>query len=201
MFNLFGDRKDEKSDGDDRVPPGQSETKKWPVLHAGSIPQFDQETWDFRLFGLVDKEKAFTWQEFLALPRVKVKSDIHCVTGWSKLDNEWEGVAASEVLKHVDVSPDAQHVVVHAEQGYTANMPLDVFHDEDVLFALKHNGEELTPEHGYPVRLVVPKLYFWKSAKWVRGLEFLAEDRRGFWEVRGYHNEADPWKEQRYSRS
>jgi DMSO/TMAO reductase YedYZ molybdopterin-dependent catalytic subunit len=168
------------------------------VLHAGTIPRFSEASWDFRVFGLVEQPLRFTWPEFQALPRVRVVSDIHCVTTWSRFDNRWEGVAAREVLRRAAPRPEARFVVVHAEQGYTANLPLEALLDEDVLFADAHDGKPLTPEHGSPLRLVVPKRYFWKSAKWVRGIEMTAEDRPGFWEVRGYNNSADPWREQRY---
>ena len=182
----------------ERVPPGQNVTKGWPVLHVGAVPAFNKETWDFRIFGLVDEEKRLTYDEFMALPQVTRTSDIHCVTGWSKFDNTWEGVPATAVLELVRVRPEAKHVMVHAENGYTANIPLEDFLEDDVLFAHRHNGAPLTPEHGWPLRLVLPKLYFWKSAKWVRGIELMAENRSGYWEKRGYHMYGHPWREQRY---
>jgi len=201
MFSLFAPKRrpsvsDEELVG--RVPPGQKVTTRWPVHHAGVVPEFDEEEWTLGFFGLVSEEKVLSWQEFNLLPRTRTISDVHCVTGWSRLDNEWEGVLSRELLQHVDVLPEAKHVLVHGEHGYSANMPLEVLLDDAVIFATGHNGRELTPGHGYPVRLVVPGLYFWKSVKWVRGIEFLEKDQRGFWESRGYHNEADPWKEQRY---
>jgi DMSO/TMAO reductase YedYZ molybdopterin-dependent catalytic subunit len=180
-----------------RIPPGQALTVKWPVLHATEPPDVDLRTWTFRIFGLVDEPAALTWEQFSSLPRVRITSDVHCVTRWSKLDNQWEGVAIAEVLRHVSIPPRAQFVMVHAP-GYSANLPLGALLDEDVLFALKHNGEDLTRNHGGPVRLVVPKRYFWKSVKWVNGLELMEEDRPGFWEVRGYHMEGDPWSEDRF---
>ena len=182
-----------------RLPPGQVLTDKWPVLHYGSVPKVDLGSWSFRVFGLVERERRWTWEEFLSLPRVEVRSDIHCVTRWSKFDNVWQGVAVGDVLREAGVRPEARHAIAHAEQGFTANLPLEELLKDDVLLALKHGGEDLTPEHGWPLRLVVPRRYFWKSAKWIRGLELTAEDRPGFWEQNGYHNEADPWKEERFS--
>lgn len=185
-------------DRDQRLPPGQYDTDKWPVLHYGEVPTPDLARWDFRIFGLVEEPVRFTYEELMRLPRVSVRSDIHCVTRWSRLDNLWEGVAVKEVLKHVRVLPEARYVMVHAENHYTTNLPLeDLLRDESIL-AFRHDGKDLTPEHGWPLRLVVPHLYFWKSAKWVRGMEFLAEDRPGFWEQYGYHMRGDPWKEERY---
>ncbi len=199
---LWNRRADEAEPGQapaaDRLPPGQYVTAKWPVLHVGPVPRFDPKTWDFRIFGLVEQALRLTWEEFNALPRVRCASDIHCVTTWSKYDNTWEGVSTREVLRRVRVKPEARFVMAHAESGYTANLPLDAFLAEDALLATHHNGQPLEPEHGYPLRLVVPKLYFWKSAKWVRGIEFMAQDRAGFWEERGYSNSANPWKEERY---
>jgi DMSO/TMAO reductase YedYZ molybdopterin-dependent catalytic subunit len=185
--------------GEGRVPPGQRVTEKFPVLHYGSIPKFDPQTWDFRISGLVEESLALPYDEFLALPNVRIVADIHCVTGWSKLDTVWEGVPFLEVVKLVQIKSEARFVLVHCEQGFTTNLPLEVLMDDDVLFAYRYDDAPLAPEHGYPLRLVVPKKYFWKSAKWVRGLEFMARDRLGFWEVRGYHNNADPWKEERYA--
>ena len=184
----------------DRVPPGQRLTEKWPALHYGSVPKIDIAQWVFNIFGLVEKERRLSYQEFMSLPRVKVFSDIHCVTSWSKLDNLWEGVATSQIRQLVQILPQAKFVMVHSAGGFTTNLALSDFFQPDVLFAIKHNNEQLTREHGYPVRLVVPRLYFWKSAKWVTGVEFMAEDKPGFWESRGYHNHGDPWKEERYSR-
>jgi DMSO/TMAO reductase YedYZ molybdopterin-dependent catalytic subunit len=163
------------------------------------VPRIDLQTWQFRIWGEVEEEVAFTWQEFLALPKATVTSDVHCVTQWSKLDNVWEGVAFREVMKHVRLKPDARYVMVHSYGDYTTNIPLADLDDDDVLFAYKHDGKDLTPSHGWPLRLVVPKLYFWKSAKWVRGLHFLSSDRPGFWETHGYHMRGDPWKQERYS--
>jgi len=181
-----------------RLPPGQALTLEWPVLHHGSVPRFDSETWDFRTFGLVEKPLRLTWEEFLNLPRVEVTADFHCVTRWSRFDNRWEGVPFRALCDLTKPRREATHVLVHAEEGFTANVPLPDLFADDVLFAFQHDGEPLPAEHGGPLRLVVPKLYAWKSAKWVRGLEFLPHDRAGFWEQNGYHMYGDPWKEQRF---
>lgn len=191
-------RQKKGADLKDRIPPDQSVTKGWPVLHEGSVPPFDPDTWDFRIFGLVEEPVTLSYQEIMRLPKVKIVSDIHCVTGWSKLDNEWEGISPREIIKLVRPLPEAKHVMVHAENDYTANIPLADFLGDDVLLAYRHNGKDLTPEHGWPLRLVLPKLYFWKSAKWVRGIELMAENRSGYWEKRGYHMYGDPWANQRY---
>ncbi|MBO8171747.1 MAG: sulfite oxidase-like oxidoreductase [Bacillaceae bacterium] len=183
----------------DRVPPNQRVTTGFPVLHYGDVPKVDLENWDLRVFGLVEEEKRWTWEEFLQLPQTTVHNDIHCVTGWSKLDNTWEGVLVRDLLKDVKIKPEARYVMLHAEEGWTTNLPLEDFMRETSLLARKHNGEELTPDHGWPLRAVVPHLYFWKSAKWVRGIEFMKEDREGFWERNGYHRYGDPWKEQRFA--
>jgi DMSO/TMAO reductase YedYZ molybdopterin-dependent catalytic subunit len=189
---------EEKMKREGRLPPGQALTLKWPVLHYGSVPRFDPETWDFRAFGLVEKPLRLTWEEFLHLPRVEVTADFHCVTRWSRFDNRWEGVPFRAICDLTQPRPEATHVLVHAEEGFTANVPLPDLLADDVLFAFQHDGEPLPAEHGGPLRLVVPKLYAWKSAKWVRGLEFLPHDRAGFWEQNGYHMYGDPWKEQRF---
>jgi len=182
-----------------RLPPGQVLTEKWPVLTYGETPRVDHRTWTFRCFGLVEQEVSWTWEEFLRLPRVEVKSDVHCVTRWSRFDNVWEGVSAREIIGRVKVRRDAVTVMAHAEQGYTTNISLRDLLEEDVLLAVKHDGSDLPAEHGGPCRLVVPRLYFWKSAKWIRAFEFLDFDTPGFWEQNGYHMHADPWKEERYS--
>ena len=182
-----------------RLPPGQSLTLKWPVLHEGDLPQFDPQTWDFRITGLVQRPLRLTWEEFTRLPMEEVLVDMHCVTRWSRFDVRWEGVPFTEVAKLAQWKPESKFVMVHAENDYTTNVPLADLMRPATLFALKENGEPLPPEHGYPVRLVVPHLYAWKSAKWVRGLEFLAQDAPGFWEQNGYHIYGDPFKEQRYS--
>lgn len=182
-----------------RLPPGQSLTLKWPVLQYGSVPRFDPKTWDFQVYGLVESALRFTWDEFNALPKVQRASDFHCVTRWSRFDNRWDGVAVQELLRRAHPQANAAYVLVHAEQGYTANVPLADLDREEVLLATHHDGEPLTPDHGYPLRLIVPHLYSWKSVKWVRSLEFLDHDAPGFWEQNGYHMYGDPWKEQRYS--
>jgi DMSO/TMAO reductase YedYZ molybdopterin-dependent catalytic subunit len=182
------------------LPPGHSLTLKWPVLHYGSVPKFDPKTWDFRAYGLVETPRRLTWAEFNALPKVHTTSDFHCVTRWSRFDNQWEGVAFRELLRRVKLKPGAAYVLVHAEQGFTANLPLADLDRDEVLLATHHDGEPLTADHGYPLRLIVPHLYSWKSVKWVRALEFLDHDAPGFWEQNGYHMHGDPWKEQRFSR-
>lgn len=182
-----------------RLPPGQILTEKWPVLHHGAMPKVNLDTWDLRVFGLVASDVRWTWDEFKALPRVQVESDIHCVTRWSRYDNLWEGVSVHEIFRHVTPDPGAAFVVLHAEGGYVTNLPLSELLQDEVLLADTHDGQPLTPEHGYPVRLVVPRRYFWKSVKWIRGIELVESDQPGFWERNGYHNEADPWKEERFS--
>jgi DMSO/TMAO reductase YedYZ molybdopterin-dependent catalytic subunit len=196
-----GDRKalEQKMKSEGRLPPGQSLTLKWPVLHYGSVPRFDPERWDFRVYGAVDAPVRWTWSEFNALPKVKRHSDFHCVTRWSRFDNDWEGVAFREVLERVKLKAGARYVLVHAERGFTANVPLADLDREEVLFATHHDGQPLSPDHGYPLRLIVPHLYAWKSVKWVRGIEFLDQDAPGFWEQNGYHMYGDPWREQRFS--
>ena len=201
MFErLFGTREQDPAIAE-RIPPGQYKTDKFPVLHYGSVPRTELAAWDFRVYGEVDSPLTLTWTQFRELPRKTVATDIHCVTRWSKLDTRWEGVAIQTILEMAGVRPDATHVVSHAEQGYTANLPLSVLDDDDVLLADTFDGRPLEPEHGYPLRLVVPKKYFWKSSKWIRGLEFLDHDLLGFWERYGYSNGADPWQEERFSDS
>jgi DMSO/TMAO reductase YedYZ molybdopterin-dependent catalytic subunit len=197
LFNKRS-REDHERFGD-RLPPGQKLTDGWPVLHYGGIPNIDLASWKFSMVGLVEEEANLTWDEFMALPQKTLKSDIHCVTHWSKFDNDWTGVTIHDVLKLVRPKPEAKHVMLHSYGGYTTNIPLDELMDDDVLFAHSHNGEPLAKEHGWPLRLVVPKLYFWKSAKWVRGLVFMDEEKPGFWEMYGYHIHGDPWREERYS--
>lgn len=182
-----------------RVPPGQALTQKWPVLHYGSIPKVDLDKWDFRVFGLVEQPLRLTWQEFKQLPRTTVHCDIHCVTRWSRLDNTFEGVAFQDIYNLVTRQEGADYVMVRGEQGYTTNVPLTDLLQPNVILADTHDGTPLAPEHGWPLRLVIPHLYFWKSAKWVRGFEFLSADQPGFWEQYGYHMHGDPWKEERYS--
>lgn len=182
-----------------RIPPGQTRTRKWPILHYGRVPEIPLDRWRLEVTGEVENPLRFTWEEFQALPRVKVYSDFHCVTRWSRLDNIWEGVSTAEIARLAGVKPTARFVIAHGyDDGFTTNLPLDSFLSEDSLLADLHDGEPLSADHGAPLRLIVPLLYAWKSAKWLRKLEFLTEDRPGFWERGGYHNHGDPWKEERY---
>ena len=181
------------------LPPGQRVTNKWAVLHIGEVPKFDRATWDFTTSGLVDNSLKLTYDEFISLPSIIVIADFHCVTAWSKLDNKWEGVLFRTIANFTKIKPQAKFVSIICDGGYNTNLPLEVVMDDDVLFAYKNNGELIPAEHGYPLRLIVPKRYGWKSAKWVRKVEFLSDDRPGFWETRGYNNNGDPWKEERYS--
>jgi DMSO/TMAO reductase YedYZ molybdopterin-dependent catalytic subunit len=201
LFADDGDRraKEQQARAEGRLPPGQSLTIKWPVLHYGGVPHFDPATWDFKITGRVESPVRLTWQEFLRLPQTEVTSDFHCVTRWSRLDNRWKGVLFTDLLKRSSIKPGAAFVLVLADEGYTSNIPLEDLQRPDVLFALEHDGEPLTPEHGGPLRLVVPHLYAWKSVKWVRGFMLLDHDQLGFWERNGYHSYGDPWQEQRYS--
>lgn len=211
MLNSIFKRREEedrvRSEG--RLPPGQSLTQKFPVLHYGPVPGFNPATWDFRIWGEVQAEKTWTWDEFNLLPRTKIVMDIHCVTRWSKFDTVWEGVSVRSLIQagYITLKPSARHILQHAEYGFTVNLPLEVVLQDNFLLATHFNGEPITPDHGYPLRGVVghivdqPALktpYFWKGAKWLRGLQFLDEDQLGFWEQAGYHNEADVWKEQRF---
>jgi DMSO/TMAO reductase YedYZ molybdopterin-dependent catalytic subunit len=202
VLKQFNERRDveKKAIEEGRLPPGQSLTLKFPVLHYGPVPPFNKDTWTLRAFGLVEDEKTWTWDEFQQLPTVIVNTDIHCVTRWSKLDTDWEGVLFRDFVELVGVKPEAKFVIAHCEYGFTANMPLEAMLDDDVLLAYKYDGKYLEPDHGFPLRTFVPKRYFWKSAKWLRGVEFTDVDRPGFWEQAGYHNDADPWKEERYGR-
>jgi DMSO/TMAO reductase YedYZ molybdopterin-dependent catalytic subunit len=183
-----------------RLPPGQHLVRHFPVLHAGTVPYTTPpEDWDFRVWGAVEQPLRWDLGEFRALPTQTRTVDIHCVTTWSKLGTVWEGVAPSLVLDLVRPLPSATHVLAHAEQDYTANLPLAALRDDDALLAYRYEGEELDPDHGRPLRLLVPRLYFWKSAKWLRGLELLEQDQPGFWERYGYSSSADPWREERYA--
>ena len=182
-----------------RLPPGQSLTLKWPILRYGSVPKFDPEQWDFRAYGLVDNPVRLNWVEFGQLPQSEHITDFHCVTRWSRFENNWRGVAVRDLLALVKPSATASHVLIHAEQGYTTNVSIADLDREDVILATHHDGLPLAPDHGYPLRLIVPHLYAWKSAKWLRGMEFLDRDQAGFWEKNGYHMHGDPWKEQRFS--
>jgi DMSO/TMAO reductase YedYZ molybdopterin-dependent catalytic subunit len=182
-----------------RVPPHQRVTRGWPVLHEGPIPRFDPETWRLTVTGACATKVELSYDELKALPTVELDADFHCVTGWSKLDNLWRGVQTKELLSRAQPTDDATHVIARAEYGYTANVPIERLYDDDTIVTWSHNARDLAPKHGFPLRLLVPKLYGWKSVKWVRELELIDHDQRGFWEVRGYHNRADPWLEERYS--
>ncbi|HZH28990.1 MAG TPA: sulfite oxidase-like oxidoreductase [Azospirillaceae bacterium] len=181
-----------------RLPPGQRLVKNWPVLDLGVQPDIKPEDWSLTVDGLVENPVVWRWTDFLAQPAATSISDIHCVTAWSRYDNRWEGVKAAHVLSVVRPTPEARFVLFHSHDGYTANLPIERVAEDNVMLAHSWEGKPIPREHGGPVRMVVPRLYFWKSAKWLKRIEFLAEDRRGFWEERGYHNEGDPWKEQRY---
>ena len=199
LFRTTKDRKAREAGIDPaRIPPGQYYTDKWPVLHAGSIPKVDLATWDLNVFGLVKNPVRLSFDELKELGERDQISDIHCVTRWTRLDMPWKGVPLRTILDLVEPLDSARYVIAHAEQGYTANLPIEALQDPDVMIGLEADGAPLTPEHGYPARLVVPKRYFWKSAKWLRGLEFSDIDKPGFWEGYGYHNEGDPWQEERY---
>ena len=192
-----------------RLPPGQSLTLKFPVLHYGPVPAFNPATWDFRVWGEVEEEQQWSWDEFNKLPRSKIKMDIHCVTRWSKFDTVWEGVSVKTLVNQgiLKIKPNAKYVMQHAEYGFSVNLPLSVVLQDSFLMATHLNGEPITPDHGYPLRGVVGLIpgekdlitpYFWKGAKWLRSLEFMTHDRRGFWEQAGYHNRADVWREERF---
>lgn len=212
MFDSMFRRREEeeKIARQGRLPPGQSLTQKFPVLHYGPIPTFNPATWDFRIWGEVEQPVRWTWEELNQLPRTEIVMDIHCVTRWSKFDTRWAGVSVRTLIDqgYIKLKPTARYVIQHAEYGFTANLPLEVVLQDNFLLATHYDGQPLTPEHGYPLRGVVGYIpgrddlkvpYFWKGAKWLRGLEFTAHDRLGFWEQAGYHNEADVWKEQRFA--
>jgi DMSO/TMAO reductase YedYZ molybdopterin-dependent catalytic subunit len=210
MDKIFRRRETEdRLEKEGRLPPGQSLTQKFPVLHYGPVPKFNPATWDFRVFGEVEQEAHWTWDEFLKLPRTKLAMDIHCVTRWSKFDTTWEGVSVRTLIDQglIKLKPTARHVMQHAEYGFTVNLSLEVVLQDNFLLATHFDGQPITPDHGAPLRGVVGQIngrndlktpYLWKGAKWLRGLEFMAADRPGFWEQAGYHNEADIWKEQRF---
>ena len=192
-----------------RLPPGQSVTLKFPVLHYGPVPTFDLTEWDFRIWGEIENEGTWTWDEFQKLPKTKLKMDIHCVTRWSKFDAEWEGISLHTLIDEgwLNLKPSALYVVQHCEYGFTANLPVTIALADNFLLATHYAGEPITPDHGFPLRGVVGAIpgrgelkdvYLWKGGKWLRGLEFLSEDKKGFWEQAGYHNEADIWKEERF---
>ncbi len=183
-----------------RVPPGQFVTERFPVLHYGSVPEVDLTTWDLRVFGEVKRPLRLSWDAVRALPETTLTTDIHCVTRWSKLDTTWSGVLWRDFLRALAIEPlpTATHVMAHCEHGFTTNIGLDVLDDDESMLAWAYDGRPLEPEHGWPLRLLVPKRYFWKSAKWLRGIEFMAGDRPGFWERNGYHMEGDYWREERF---
>ncbi|MBY0430723.1 MAG: sulfite oxidase-like oxidoreductase [Rhodospirillales bacterium] len=184
--------------GRDRLPPGQRRVDDWPVLDLGLQPDIALTDWSLAITGLVEAPVRWNWGEFMAQPQVTLRSDIHCVTAWSRYDNEWQGLSARQVLAVVRPKPEARFVLLRSYDGYTTNLALSHFDDEDVLLAHRWQGHPIGREHGGPVRMVVPRLYFWKSAKWIRAIAFSDTDQPGYWEVRGYHNEADPWQEERY---
>jgi DMSO/TMAO reductase YedYZ molybdopterin-dependent catalytic subunit len=198
IFNRRSDERKMKDEG--RLPPGQSLTHKFPVLTYGPNPKFDPQTWNFRLFGEVENEMTWTWDDFLDLPTIEITTDIHCVTRWSKFDTTWEGVQFKHLADLVGMKDTTEHIIAHCDYGYTTNVPLEDMMHDNVLLAYKYDDEMLEPDHGAPVRTLVPHLYFWKSAKFVRALEFSPVDKPGFWENAGYHNYGDPFKEQRYGR-
>jgi len=199
--NMLGRRQQEeemKKQG--RLPPGQSLTQKFPVLTYGPNPKFDPETWDLRVFGEIENDLKWSWQEFLELPTVTLTTDIHCVTRWSKFDTTWEGVQFKHIAELAGMKSTTKHIIAHCDYGYTTNVPVEDMMEDNVLLAYKYEGEMLEPDHGGPLRTLVPKLYFWKSAKFLRALEFSPVDKPGFWENAGYHNYGDPFKEERYGR-
>jgi len=183
-----------------RIPPGQSRTKKWPVLDASGPPRISTNGWALRISGLVANGVSWNWDEFQQLPKIKVFADFHCVTRWSRLGNIWEGVSTREIIERAGgLRPECRYVLAYGyDYGWTTNLPVSEFLAEDALIATHHDGEPITLEHGGPARLIVPRLYAWKSAKWLAGLEFLTEDRAGFWERNGYHMHGDPWTEERF---
>lgn len=213
MLNRLFSRREEEEHvkGMNRLPPGQSLTQKFPVLHYGPVPRTHLDHWDFRIFGEVEEEVQWSWQQFKALPRTKVTLDIHCVTRWSKFDTVWEGVSLQTLVDEgiIKLKPSANYVIQHCEYNYTTNTPLELALSPNFLLATHYDGKPLEAEHGWPLRAVVGSFadrseettaYFWKGGKWLRALEFRSTDQPGFWEEAGYHNEADPWREQRFSR-
>jgi len=187
-----------KTSHDARIPAGQSAVQNFPVLDMGIRPSIDRPTWSLKLHGLVANEVTLDWQAFMALPQAKVVADMHCVTRWTQLDMDWEGVLARDLVMLAQPAEGAQFATIHGFDGYTTNLPIAALLDDDVLIAHRVFGEPLSQDHGWPARMVVPARYAWKGAKWVSAIEFHENDRPGFWEVRGYHNDADPWKEERF---
>ena len=184
----------------ERIPPGQHPVEKFPVLHEGAVQNIDESEWNLKIFGMVKRKITLSFREMTSLPMIRVYSDVHCVTGWSKLGVTWEGIGIQSLKGLVSILPEAKFVMVHCAGGYSTNLSLEYFFGYDVLFALKRDGESIGAKFGHPIRLIVPRLYYWKSAKWVNGIEFMTENKPGFWESRGYHIHGDPWKEERYSR-
>ena len=200
MTTLFSEDHEDRVDSPDRLPPGQRLTEQWPVLTYGSAPQVERGEWSLQVWGEVEEDLVWDWEQFLALGTEERTNDIHCVTHWSRYDNTWEGVLLSTILAHVRPTPGARSVLFHSYGGYTTNVLLeDIARDDHAMLAFSHDGGAIAREHGGPVRGVIPSLYFWKSAKWVRGMELLPQDRPGFWEMYGYHLHGDPWQEERYS--
>lgn len=183
----------------DRLPPGQIWTERFPILHEGEVPRYDMAEWNLRLFGEIEQELSLSFEDLMAMPQTEITCDIHCVTRWSKADTVWKGVLLRDLFAQLKIKPEARYVMVHADQDYETNVPLADLLGEQVMVAHAYDGQPLSPKHGGPLRLVVPHLYFWKSAKWVRGFEFMASDRQGFWERNGFHNVAEPFQEQRFS--
>jgi DMSO/TMAO reductase YedYZ molybdopterin-dependent catalytic subunit len=186
------------------LPPGQILTAKFPILHEGSVPEYNLDKWDFRIFGAVDQERTLDWREFSALPKHTMVNDIHCVTTWSRYDNKWDGVYLEEIMNLVKVDPDVTHIMVYGyldgTRNFSANMPIKELLGHKSMFAFKHDGNDLANKHGYPTRFVCPEtMYFWKAVKWADGIEFMKHDRPGYWEQRGYHMEGNPFKEERFS--
>ncbi len=181
-----------------RLPPGQTLTQKWPVLDLGVRPNIPTNEWSLSVSGLVENQLSWDWPAFMDLAQVEIETDIHCVTTWSRFGNTWRGVSAKTLLEAVKPKPQARFLIFHSHDGYSTNVPMARFNDDGVLLAHTWQGEPISREHGGPVRVVIPKLYFWKSAKWVKHITFLEDDAPGYWEVRGYHNDGDPWKEERY---
>jgi DMSO/TMAO reductase YedYZ molybdopterin-dependent catalytic subunit len=205
LSRLFGGKNQDdpaknemRDDGRPRLPPGQYLTKKWPILSYETTPKFDADAYRFKIWGEVEEPMELTWKQLQSLPHVTLTADFHCVTTWSRYENAWEGIHISEIIKLVKPRETAKFVVAHSWTGYTTNMPYSDFNDDDVIVAFSHDGTPIEADHGGPVRLIVPKLYAYKSAKWLSGIEFVEQDHPGFWEVRGYHNHADPWQEERY---
>jgi DMSO/TMAO reductase YedYZ molybdopterin-dependent catalytic subunit len=182
-----------------RLPPGQVLTDRFPILHEGPVPEYDLDKWSLRFFGDMSKETQISYHDLMALPHTTIQCDIHCVTRWSKFDTVWEGIRVVDLFKHLKLEPQMKYVMVHADTDYETNLPLDKLLAEDALLAFSYNGQPLTSKHGGPVRLLIPSLYFWKSAKWVTGFEFMNEDRSGFWEKLGFHHVGEPFNEQRFS--